>query len=197
MKKMILILLMLPLFVFSQNRIEDNENYTQLTLKDGRIIECIVQSEKKDSITYYSWIDGGVKTISKDLITDIKGKRDIPDKERKKISKEMQRDRNSNMRYYSKTIETSERAGDYLEQAGNNYLAGVGLGIAGGGLAYLGTTNPDDEFLVYVGAGLALSGFVCTLIGHTKLIKAGKALNQNKNLSFHPSTSGLGLALKF
>jgi len=44
---------------------------------------------------------------------------------------------------------------------------------------------------------VALAGFVSTIIGHTKLIKAGKALKVNRGLSLQPSTSGLGLALKF
>lgn len=201
---------MLPLFVFSQNRIEDNEQYAQITLKDGYIIECVIQDENELSITYYSWLEGGVKTISRDLIKEIKRKKDL---HKMKQSKEIH-DINANNKIHpnttllpkvapltktpiqSKVPFDSKSAGDYLIQAGNNYLLGVGLGIGGGVATIVGSSN-SEEALVYIGAGMALTGFVCTIIGHTELIKAGKALKENRSLSLHPSTSGLGLALRF
>lgn len=197
MKKLILIIVLLPLFAFSQYNDEGNENYVQITMLDGQVIECFIQSENEGTITYYSWVDKAVKTISRDSISDFRSKIDIPYKEQKRISKEISRDLQAHKYQNRVTTSTSNTTGNYLVQAGENYLWGVGLGIAGSVIISVGSTNTDKKELVYGGAALALSGFVCTIIGHTKLIKAGKALNKNKSLSLHPSTSGLGLALKF
>lgn len=157
---------------------------SEIALLDGFVFECIIQSFNDDSVTYSNLVGQDWNTISNNRICSIIRITDST-KGIDQISKSMD---------YSFT---SNSAGDYLTQAGNNYLLGVGLGIAGGAAGYLGTTNTNYEFLVFVGAGMALSGFVCTIIGHTKLIKAGKMMNQNKRLSFHPASSGVGLALNF
>jgi len=54
MKRLILILLVLPLFVFSQNTTEYNDNYAQITLKDASIIDTkrvfIIKGEKEERL---------------------------------------------------------------------------------------------------------------------------------------------------
>lgn len=80
----------------------------------------------------------------------------------------------------SDRFHNSNTAGDYFSSAGKNYLYGVGLGIGGAVIIYIGGSNTDLEGLVFIGAGLALTGFVCTIVGHTKLIKAGKMMNKTK-----------------
>ena len=97
----------------------------------------------------------------------------------------------------SDRFHNSNTSGDYLISAGENYLYGVGLGIGGGVITYIGVSNTNLEELVFIGAGMVLTGFVCTIVGHTKLINAGKMMNKNKVLSLQPSKSGVGLALVF
>lgn len=89
-------------------------------------------------------------------------------------------------------------AGEYLQQAGNCYLGGVGLTIIGSGFSvYESTKTYPDNNKVISGGIIAAVGLVCTVVGHLKLIKAGVALDEERKISLQPSSSGIGLALKF
>lgn len=86
-----------------------------------------------------------------------------------------------------------KKTAQYLTAAGTNYLFGSGLVLAGSAAVVF--TKGEDRFLY--GGILSLSGLVVYFIGHSNLIKAGKSMNEDLALSLHPSSSGLGLALKF
>jgi len=89
-------------------------------------------------------------------------------------------------------------SGEYLSQAGTCYLFGVGLSLAGSAVAISDINNEDsDGTLLVVGGIIAVGGLVFTIVGHTKLLQAGKALGEERKITLHPSSSGLGLALKF
>jgi len=89
-------------------------------------------------------------------------------------------------------------SGEYLHQAGVCYLAGTSLSIIGS--VFIATNNGDytlDNPKLSKGIAIAAGGLILTIVGHTKLIQAGKALDEERKITFHPSSSGIGLALKF
>lgn len=167
----------------------NKKQFAKITLKDGRIIDCLIEKVTDKSITYSNSTEGSGNTISREFISEI-------------ITSNGEPLRKTNIEdpiYITSTDKSSnsDTAGEYILSAGRNYLSGVGLGFGGGVVMYIGGTNEDLEALMIVGAGMAITGFVCTIIGHTKLIKAGKVMNQKRDISFKPSKSGLGLALVF
>lgn len=85
-------------------------------------------------------------------------------------------------------------SGEYLNLAGTNYLMGSGLMVSGAALMLI--KSKSDEFL-YTGYAMGGLGLLFTIMGHVDLIKAGKALDEEKKITLHPSSSGIGLALKF
>jgi len=96
---------------------------------------------------------------------------------------------------------TQKSSGDYLRQAGTCYLIGTGLAVSGslGSIITLNNINNKTDYKasLIVGSSLAVGGFILSIIGHAKLIKAGKALDAERKITLVPSSSGLGLALKF
>ena len=89
-------------------------------------------------------------------------------------------------------------SGDYLVEAGRLQLFGVGLSVAGAALMLIDSKNEEsNNDLVTFGIISGASGFLCSIVGHVMVIKAGKALNKEKKISFHPSSEGIGLAMKF
>lgn len=89
-------------------------------------------------------------------------------------------------------------SGDYLSDAATYYLYGAGLSLAGAGVALsnINDENADNSRLI-AGGVLVVGGLVSTIVGHAKLVKAGKLLNEERKITLHPSSSGIGLALKF
>lgn len=94
--------------------------------------------------------------------------------------------------YKNPSVNYKETA-KYLTDAGTDYLVGSGLALAGSAVVVF--MKGEDRF-VYGGL-LSLSGLVAYFIGHTNIIKAGKSMNEDRTLSLHPSSTGIGLALKF
>ena len=89
-------------------------------------------------------------------------------------------------------------AGDYLQEAGTLQLFGVGLSLAGTAVILIDSKSKEsNKTLVGVGIMSAISGFVCSIYAPVMIIKAGKALNEERKISLHPSSEGIGLALKF
>jgi len=161
----------------------------KITLKDGRIIDCTIEKVSDKTITYSNPTEGRGNVISKEFISEIITSNGEP----------LRKTNIDDPIYMTNSDKSStfETAGDYISSAGGYYLSGVGLSIGGGVVGYIGASNEDLEALMIVGAGMAITGFVCTIIGHTKLIKAGKKLNERRSLSLQPSKSGIGLALAF
>jgi len=86
--------------------------------------------------------------------------------------------------------------GKYLQQAGTCYLIGMGVTVIGSA-ATMASISDKNDANIYVGAATAAGGIILTIVGHTKLIKAGKALDEKRKITLHPSPNGIGLALKF
>jgi len=173
----------------SQINSPNKKQFAKITLKDGRIIDCLIEKVTDKSITYSNATEGRGNTVSREYISEIITSNGEPLRKTNIDDPIYQ----TNLNKYS----TSDTAGEYLASAGKNYISGVGLAFGAGIVGYIGATNEDLEALMIVSAGMAITGFVCTIIGHTKLIKAGKKLDENKKISFHPSSSGIGLAMKF
>ena len=89
-------------------------------------------------------------------------------------------------------------SGECLSDAGTFYLFGTGLALAGSAFALsnINDENADNSRLI-AGGVMAVGGLVATIIGHTKLVKAGKILDEERKITLQPSSSGIGLALKF
>lgn len=89
-------------------------------------------------------------------------------------------------------------SGEYLTQAGTCYLFGTGLSLLGSAIAFsnISTENSDNTRII-AGGAVAVGGLIFTVIAHIKLIKAGNTLIEERKISFHPSSSGIGLAMKF
>jgi len=89
-------------------------------------------------------------------------------------------------------------SGDYLRQAGTCYLVGIGVAITGSAISVIDMNSGEiNNSAAIIGGTTAVGGLVLTIIGHSKLIKAGKALDAERKITLVPSSSGLGLALKF
>lgn len=89
-------------------------------------------------------------------------------------------------------------SGDYLVDAGSLQLFGAGLIVGGAALVLIDRKfKESNETLVGVGIISVVSGFVCSIYAPIMIIKAGKALNEEREISLHPSSEGIGLALKF
>lgn len=103
---------------------------------------------------------------------------------------------NTNPGKQQRPIEYRVTSGQYLHQAGTLYLYGSGLAVAGAGIIAFGSKNNSTETYI-VGSAVALGGIICTIVGHSKILKAGIALDEERKISLHPASYGLGLALKF
>lgn len=94
-------------------------------------------------------------------------------------------------------------AGDYLRQSGNCHLIGTGLVITGTVIAFKDirdndfTLKNEDNTRVIVGGVCIVGGFILNVVGYSKLIQAGKKMNEQKKVSFYPSSSGIGIAMRF
>ena len=88
--------------------------------------------------------------------------------------------------------------GDMLKQAGTLYIVGVSASIVGSGLSLADALDNknDNNTLAIAGGIIGFAGFVCTIVGHVKLIEAGNALN-HANLTFGMNSSGVGFAVNF
>lgn len=82
-----------------------------------------------------------------------------------------------------------------IEKAGYLYLSGTCAGFVGSGLIYLGAIS-DQKEIMYLGGAITIGGFVAGIIGHTKLVAAGRAFKK-ENLSLSMNPNGISLAVKF
>ena len=100
----------------------------------------------------------------------------------------------SSFKYENKSSGNGATTGDYLIKAGNRYLTGISLGVAGSVVTYLGVEKGDDEMAV-IGGVIAISGAIVSLTGHFQLIEAGKMFNEAVSIS--AADTGIGLAINF
>lgn len=98
----------------------------------------------------------------------------------------------ADVKTFDQPIKTT--SGEYLGLAGTNYLMGSGLIVSGAALMLI---DPKSDELLYTAYAMGGLGLIFTIMGHVDLIKAGKALDDEKKITLHPSSSGIGLALKF
>lgn len=181
----------------------------QVITTDGSIYNGNIQSYLSKKIIFYNVIEGlDENSIPINKVAQIRG--DNPNYRIRAIKRD-----NQNVKFSTnlineantesiKNLTTSNNlsnnelnstlAGDYLIKAGNRYLSGIGLTLAGGIVTTLGAQNDNDELIV-IGGITALSGAVLSLTGHFQLIKAGKAFNEDITLSL--ANEGLGFCLNF
>lgn len=88
---------------------------------------------------------------------------------------------------------SKKTSGEYLNLAGTNYLMGSIMTVSGVTIMLI----DKKKEMLYVGYAMGGLGLVFTIMGHVDLIKAGKALDEEKKITLHPSSSGIGLALRF
>lgn len=82
-----------------------------------------------------------------------------------------------------------------IEEAGYLYLSSTGAALVGSGLLYLGARS-DKKELMYLGGAISIGGFVAGIIGHTKLVAAGRAFKKER-ISLNMALNGISLAVKF
>lgn len=88
-------------------------------------------------------------------------------------------------------------SGEYLQHAGTFYKAGLGFILFGSGYSYYCSTKDNYLSETIFGGIIAMGGVACLFIGSQKLVKAGIALDLERKITLHPSSSGIGIALKF
>lgn len=89
-------------------------------------------------------------------------------------------------------------AGDHLVKAGNNFIAGTIIVIAGVGISSLINAGSNDEdqkkMGTYLAGAAAFIGLICEISAASHLCQAGKILNDKKiGLSFNQN----GVGIKF
>lgn len=97
-----------------------------------------------------------------------------------------------NIKSYKRQTYSLSDPGKSLISAGTLYLTGTALTLGGTMVMVL---SKDDD-LMKVGVLISLGGFICDIIGHTKLVKAGSSM-VNKPIALGLSDEGLGIAIKF
>jgi hypothetical protein len=121
----------------------------------------------------------------------------------KKSSADFKRSPDSDYRKINVVIyefKVNRDAGDYLMQTGNEYLLGTALSL-GGGLVITGSSFFDNSTFrtlgIATGSASMLAGICLFIDGHSKLKKAGKILHDQKKLSLQPSSTGIGICMRF
>ena len=97
-----------------------------------------------------------------------------------------------------KVPKNSYSAGDALRDAGTLKLFGVGMALVGTGVVLSGRENGSYKRNKVIGGAIFGGiGLLSSILGNVSLIKAGSLLNEQRKISLHPSSEGIGLALRF
>ena len=207
MKKLLLLLLIiLPLLTFSQNKITLKSGESFVAKVEGVFGPRLVFKENVPAIDGYRLELSEVVSVAgempgfrkKAILKKNPNVKFIEGEFSEEDMREVVKQKPSDDIYFNQNKQSAasiKTAGYHLELAGKRYLTGVGLVFAGGALYTLGVSEDQDELSV-IGGILALTGGIVSLTGHVELIKAGRKLNSDA-VTLSGSSTGLGLAISF
>lgn len=169
---------------------------SQVVLRDSTVINIAVKSFFGRTLAFYAFVpELNSSQIDIGEVIGLNG--EIPEYRKVAIIKKnpaivFNNERQAITKLYQRQVNPLSDPGKYLISAGTLYLTGTCLALGG----TMVTVFSKDEDLIKVGGLISLGGFICTIVGHTKLVKAGSSM-VNKPIALGFSDEGLGIAIRF
>ena len=123
-----------------------------------------------------------------------------------KITLEEYQKQSNALLQYNAPIYSTTTPGDHFTSGGRCLVAGSTFMIVGGALAGTSVLWGDNSAFIITaigGGAMAFVGLIVNMAGGAQFIKAGKKMNalkigqQTSAVQFHPSSEGVGFAMKF
>lgn len=169
---------------------------SQTILRDSTVINIAVKSFFGRTLGFYAFVpELNSSTIDIGEVIGLNG--EIPEYRKAAILKKnpaivFNNERQVIPKVYQRQVNPLSDPGKHLINAGTLYLTGTCLALGGTMI----TVFSKDDDLVKVGGIVSLGGFICTIVGHTKLIKAGSSI-ANKPIAIGLAENGVGVSIKF